>query len=171
MSLQEIVDDYRARFQRRAHVELEYFRRQPTLEEAIGQAAVARFRGRKLSHQRRLKESTLSESRARLLANTASLRSATSFEELFERIDELISDISGLGELTVYDTALRIGAWLGLCPQRVYLHAGTRKGAARLGLASRAQSLGMDALPHELQALPAREAEDVLCIYKDRLRG
>ena len=39
-----------------------------------------------------------------------------------------------LGELTVYDVAHRIGAYLQLEPDVVYLHRGTRIGARYLGL-------------------------------------
>jgi hypothetical protein len=99
-----------------------------------------------------------------------SLRALTrsgSFEELHDCIDEIIRPISGVGELTVYDTALRIGARRGLYPTKVYLHAGTRIGAKNLGLAWRQPTLDMDDLPLPLQALPAYEVEDVLCIYDD----
>ena len=39
-----------------------------------------------------------------------------------------------MGELVVYDTALRIGARFGLEPEKVYVHRGTREGVRKLGL-------------------------------------
>jgi hypothetical protein len=72
------------------------------------------------------------------------------------------------GSLTVYDTTLRIGARLALEPSKVYLHAGTLAGAKALGLDWRGGTIEMSQLPAELRTLAPREAEDVLCIYKDK---
>jgi hypothetical protein len=81
----------------------------------------------------------------------------------------LTEPIPGIGELTVYDTALRIGAHFGLEPERVYVHAGTREGARALGFENRRTTIDMNELPEPLQRLSAREAEDMLCIYKHSL--
>jgi hypothetical protein len=51
----------------------------------------------------------------------------------------------------------------------IYLHAGTREGARRLGLDTSGPTLGVDEIPKGLCALTPREIEDVLCIYKDAL--
>jgi hypothetical protein len=76
---------------------------------------------------------------------------------------------NGLGSLYAYDTARRLGAKLGVEPQRVYLHAGTRKGAKALGLDYRQASLPVNDFPEPLRVLPADMLESFLCIYKDRL--
>lgn len=81
-----------------------------------------------------------------------------------------IGVLHGIGELTVYDTALRIGAKLGLLPKKVYLHAGTRAGARALGLNWKATSLAVRELPSELLTLTPHEIEDCLCIFKDKLK-
>jgi hypothetical protein len=54
--------------------------------------------------------------------------------ELHALIKRTIHSIGGLRELYTYDMALRIGAFLGLAPEFVYLHRGTRAGARALGL-------------------------------------
>jgi hypothetical protein len=41
-------------------------------------------------------------------------------------------NIKGFGELAVYDCSLRVGSYLNLLPDKIYLHAGTRKGAEAL---------------------------------------
>lgn len=82
----------------------------------------------------------------------------------------LIRPIPKIGELTVYDTALRVGARFGLEPSRVYVHAGTRDGARALGFDGHRQYIEMDELPASSRRLRAREAEDMLCIYKKRLQ-
>ena len=92
-----------------------------------------------------------------------------SFDELIALIHDLTEPIPGIGELAVYDTALRIGARFGLEPTRVYVHAGTRDGARALGFDGRRTTIEMDELPEPLRGLSAREAEDLLCIYKHSL--
>ena len=97
---------------------------------------------------------------------TSRLTACKSFHELHTVIGELLSPISGLGELYIYDTAVRIGAYLGLAPEFVYLHAGTRKGARALGLGRGRAYLEIRELPGPLQALSADEAESFLCIFR-----
>src|SRR5215468_2342022 len=65
----------------------------------------------------------------------------------------------------VYDTALRIGAKLGVFPKEVYLHAGTRVGARKLGLDASKPTVKMSFLPTHLRTLRPHEVEDVLCIF------
>ena len=87
-----------------------------------------------------------------------------------ETIDHMksIGQIEGIGPLTIYDTALRLGAFRGVLPDRVYLHAGTLKGVKNLGLiVGTKKSLAMSELPPEFRKLEAYEVENCLCIYKD----
>jgi hypothetical protein len=168
--LRAIAADYVRRHRRDASRELEYFRNRRLLrtdEDAISRAALAQLpSGKRHSHQRRIPRAALQESRRRLLDNLPGLRQAESFDELFELITTLIQPIPRIGLLTVYDTAVRIGARFGLVPSKVYLHAGTRTGAKALGLDVRAGTLELAQLPAELRTLSAREIEDLLCIYK-----
>jgi hypothetical protein len=69
----------------------------------------------------------------------------------------------------VYDTALRIGAKLGLEPDVVYLHRGTRSGVKVLGMDAGRPFVRPDELPDELRVLRPHEIEDCLCIYKVEL--
>src|SRR6185503_10831870 len=77
----------------------------------------------------------------------------------------------GVGPLTVYDTAVRIGNFLHLQPKTVYLHAGARDGARALGPDLYARTLAKDALPIEMQCLTPDEIEDCLCIFKRRFKA
>lgn len=52
----------------------------------------------------------------------------------FNEENNKFQHVVGIGELTEYDIALRIGVCLGIYPEKVYLHAGTRKGAKKLGI-------------------------------------
>jgi len=165
-----VVRDYLRRFRSRAAAELNSFESEPTLSSAITRAAAAeRPDGRRYDHQRRLSQSTLREVERSL--SGVPLGSCQSFEELHTEIERRILPIRGVGELMVYDTALRIGAKLGLLPNRVFLHRGTRLGARALALDWRARLLEPSALPPALRSRPPHEVEDILCIYKAHLRG
>jgi len=105
-----------------------------------------------------------------LLANAQRIRQSKSFDDLFNLVDTGLEPVSGIGELYVYDTSLRIGAKQNLLPQMVYLHAGTRIGARALGLKIQAVALKPLAFPPEFRQLEPHEIEDVLCIFKDEIK-
>lgn len=172
MTLQEIVDDYRARFQARARAELDAFRKEPTLEAAVRRACLTLdSKGRRESHHRRRQGDHLDAGVERLLAHLDEIQTVGNFAKLHALCERLLGlSLQGLGPLYVYDTALCIGAKLGHLPKVVYLHAGTRDGAAALGLQGD-RTLLMSQLPPELRALEPYEVEDVLCIYKAQLRN
>src|SRR3954451_9925540 len=107
----DVVDTYAAWGRRGANVELEHFRRQPTLEDAVSEASLASFRGKKLDHQRRVPVAVLEQSCRPLLADKEHLRNSSSFDDLFCEVEARSRPIHGIGELTVYDTALRISAY------------------------------------------------------------
>jgi len=77
--------------------------------------------------------------------------------------------VDGLGELYAYDTALRIGSFIGTFPETVYLHAGARVGAKALGVDTKVKSVELRSLPKPFHSLEPHQAEDVLCIYKKLL--
>jgi hypothetical protein len=164
------VDEYIRDHRNRATTELQVFTTAfDSDEDAVECAALARFPNRtRHPHQRRVARMALKESRCRLLEILPELRASTSFDGLFARVEARIRPIRGIGELTVYDTALRIGARFGLEPARVYLHAGTRVGATKLGVDPRRRTIDVTEFPAPMARLSAREAEDLLCIYKHR---
>lgn len=97
----------------------------------------------------------------------------STFYELFSKLRNVAQTVSGIGPLTTYDIAWRIGARLGLAPQKVYLHAGARKGAIALQLNVRDHTIPRSELVQEyppLAQLDCAEIEDFLCIYKEMLR-
>lgn len=173
-NLDVIVRLYRQRNLAKAVGELRSFAAM-TFEDALHHAGLAqRFNPKKElwvrhDHQRRIPRLALHAARRRLRA--APLRKVGSFHELFSIVDSALGGIPGIGELMVYDTALRIGANLGLQPDRVYLHCGTRRGARALGLNWRAEWLLPPELPKEFRSLPAWQVEDILCIFKDWFTG
>ena len=167
-NISAIVNDYIKCYRKGAENELRWFAIQQSLSDAVSLAALAEGpSGKRLDHQRRIPGAVLKESCRRLLRTLKKLQSVNSFEDLFDIVESTIGGIHGIGELTVYDTSLRIGAKLKLEPNCIYLHAGTRIGARKLRVGTSEQTIQVDKLPRPLKRLKAREIEDVLCIYKE----
>jgi hypothetical protein len=167
--LRDVVDAYISDHRRRAKATLTIYAHLPTLKDAVRRAAWAERPDRKREdHQRRLSRSSLGEAERRLDANP--IRGVRSFEDLHAFLERTIGDVPGIGELMVYDTALRIGARLGVEPRLVFLHAGTREGARALGLRTINGYLRPGELPAAFRRLSPREMEDCLCIFKADLK-
>ena len=163
-----VVRAYKLNCRSRSQEELDSFASEIDLSAAIERAGLAqRPDFKRYSHQWRIPGAVLKEASKQL--RRARLERARDFNELYGLVRRTIGSIFGIGELTTYDTALRIGARLGLEPRQVYLHAGTRRGARALGLDSRAATLSMSEIPQALRVLKPREVEDCLCIFKDSL--
>lgn len=170
MSLELIVRAYKSKIRPYAKSELEWFRGQPTLVVAVEKAAMAtNSKGKRHSHQRRLKKADIEKAKLILLTNLNEIEACKSFDEIFSLLEELVRPIKGIGELYVYDTALRIGGYLNLYPTEVYLHAGARTGARRLGFDGKESPIAVSRFPDVLRELEPREIEDLLCIFKDEL--
>ena len=168
-SLTAIVADYRKRFglDRKAH--LDRYRAMPDLKTATRNAGLAlRDDGKREAHQRRITSATLRAFERALQRRAKRIAAARSFEALFLLVGE--SMVPGIGPLTHYDTALRVGAFLGLEPEAVYVHAGAAKGARELDLPIVDGRVERRDLPPPLRRLAPDEVEDCLCIYKGSLR-
>lgn len=167
-NLQWIVQDFIIVYRERSARELRFYKIQPTLERAIEVAALAQLpSGKRHPHQRRIPQAVLEEVRDCLLSTN--LQAYKTFSELIAAVKLHISNIKGIGDLTVYDTTHRIGAYLGLEPEIVYLHAGTREGARAIGIAKGQKTVRIDELPSPFHMLTPSEVEDCLCLYKDEL--
>jgi len=166
--LPAIVQDYIQHVRQRACEHLAFYAGQPSLGDALDVVATWRNPEGKIErHQRRLRRDV--KRVAGELIRQLELRAATSFEAVFQRVQEALGGVNGAGDLVVYDVALRLAAVLGLPPQRVYLHRGSRAGARALGIRTKERSLPLDAFPPEFRRLHAWEIENLLCVYKDKL--
>lgn len=148
-----IITHYKNNGGKRAEAELKIFRNQPSIVEAIYLAALGnKPNGKRFDHQREIPRIALCESKVRLIREIERLKSVNSFKDLYNVVDQIIGSIKGIGELTTYDTALRIGAKLGLEPQDVYLHAGTREGACKLGIKTKERYISIEKIPEPLRS-------------------
>jgi hypothetical protein len=162
----EVVRAYIRDYRDAAQRERSDYVTQPNLADAVRAAALSKLPGgRRHPHQRRIPGRVLQRA-ATALANTN--LPVAPFEDLHQAVRRTIGPLRGIGELAVYDVAYRIGAHLGLEPDLVYLHAGTREGARALGLGGAAVS--KSELPNAFHRLSCGEIEDCLCIYKNDLR-
>ena len=123
--------------------------------------------GKRFSHQRRIPGPVLARARDVLLQ--LDYRGLKTFSELYELVAQTLRPIPGIGLLTIYDTAHRLGAYLKFSPEHVYLHAGVRVGAKALALPEWKDKLPMSAFPKAFQRLRPEQVEDCLCIYKSDL--
>jgi len=146
---------------------IEHSVNQSSLSDAI-KAAASCFdhNGRKHPHQYRLQIQHLKQYEDSLLLHLNAIQNVQHFSQLIRIVEN--AKVKGIGELAIYDTAVRIGAYLNLFPDLIYLHAGARIGAQ--GILGKLDSDVLDkrALPEpfSLSDLTCYELEDILCIYK-----
>lgn len=125
--------------------------------------------GKKHFHQRRLNNQVMQSVKNKLLARSSEIKTCLKFNEIINIVKE--TSEKGFGELAIYDTALRIGAFLNVYPDEVYLHAGTLKGVKAMGLNISSGTISFNNTPSALKNLKAYEIEDFLCIYKKQLQN
>ena len=169
MKWETIIRSYKLNNRPNKQNELNWFRQQSSLEAAINLATKAKDEdGKHYSHQRRIPQTAILEANQLLLEKHNVLQECKSFHELWLLIRETLISVRGIRELYIYDTALRIGAYLNFFPDRVYLHRGTLEGAKAFGFVTKKQEwLSLDELPKSFSELSAHEIEDMLCIYKN----
>lgn len=170
MTFDEIVSAYIREYRDDARREMRFFKIQRHASEVIRKAALCELPdGKRHPHQYRIPGLSLEEAEARLQAIAKKLERAGDFESLHDLVEAEIASIDRISELTIYDIAHRIGAYLGKTPRLVYLHRGTRIGATAFGL--RGRTIDPKQLPAAFSRLMPAEIEDCLCIYKDELKA
>lgn len=168
--LKNIINHYRKWKGGNPDTWVEHCVAQKDLKNTIIYAALSEnYLGKRNGHQRRLKKLNLEKFAANLVDNIKKIEDARTFDELLKIVESC--RIKGVGELACYDAANRIGAKLGLSPDLIYLHAGTRRGAEKLlGKRLKGKSIRKTDLPNTFQGddITPAEIEDILCIYKNR---
>jgi hypothetical protein len=120
---------------------------------------------RKHPHQYRIKNKTLDNFCDNVMSKKNEILKSTDFAQLYNVIKK--SKINGIGDLTIYDTAHRIGKHLEILPNKVYIHCGTKIGAERI-LKNKIRNKFIDkSMFKKFSDLTCEEIEDILCIYKD----
>lgn len=166
-TLDAIVDQYELEIAPRRREALARFKAMPDLQTVIHHAAMAIGPDGKMErHQRRVGEERLRLFEAALQAKRSQIARAKSFEELYALVWS--NRFPRVGRLATYDTSIRIGVFLGLTPEVVYVHCGAANGACELGLLIVRGRVELRHLPEPLRRLSPDEVEDCLFIYKGR---
>jgi hypothetical protein len=109
-----------------------------TLQRAIHRACMSRGEDGKLwHHQGRVWQKNLEayEVTLREPLYYKGIMNSEHFWELMVWCRKAAEDTPGIGPVTEYDVAARLGAWLGLEPEHLYFHAGVTEGLRALGVA------------------------------------
>ena len=168
--LNQIIDAYKEAYGPELDRVGYYAEQQKTLLSTIQVATQCKDSdGRRDPHQNRIRKITLDLWSEALTTQVSRIRTASSFDQLHSIVKG--AKIDGVGELTIYDSANRIGLFLKIRPDRIYLHAGTRDGLRNLMGSAKGPYIYKEALPNELQQseLSCSAIENLLCIYKDAL--
>ncbi|ELB2831610.1 hypothetical protein QNE33_004749 [Vibrio alginolyticus] len=120
---------------------------------------------------RGIEVSKLNDMSTKLLKNVTVISQTESFDDIYEIVKK--EKISGFGTLAIYDTSVRIGSYLNISPNHVYLHAGAQQGMSNLedkalvaSGASEKAKVPVAELPEALKKLHPIQIENFLCLYK-----
>lgn len=143
----------------------EYCVEAPTVAEALVRAVRSiRPNGKMHNHQSKVSKS-LPKFEYRLMRSVDALaRECENFNQLYWAINSMRTE--GIGPMTVYDVSVRFGAKLGLIPEKIYIHAGTKAGLQALGIETKDDSVPMELLPYPLRHRVPDVVEDFLCTYR-----
>lgn len=116
-------------------------------------------------HQRRIPNSVLNKFSNKLLKKKKEIQEVKNFESLYLIIGN--NKIKGIGDLTVYDTTLRIGFYLKIYPTKLFVQAGSKVGYMRLVNVSHVSNpVANICIPELLRNIKKYHLENFLCIYK-----
>ncbi len=128
-------------------------------------------------HQRCISGVARKQFASDLQKNQAAIYDSKDFNNLYKNIEKFCKK-GEIGELTIYDTAMRLGAFLekqknkSFKPKKVFLYNGAMKGAVVLfekgWLKEPSNRMSLSAFKKLFPQKKAWEVEEILCIYKDK---
>jgi hypothetical protein len=150
-----------------------------TFAEAVWIACASRRRNGKMhSHQTKVSVGARRQFGWEIIGQVGSLVNNLVERNSFDDFYDILRKIrpAGIGPLTTYDVGTRIGAYLRLEPDKIYLHTGARLGWDAMWGERRTAGVydgrvGRNFWPPALLQLSADMAEDFLCTYRDALKG
>jgi hypothetical protein len=167
--LERIIDNYKKQKNRPVDYHVQFCLDQENLKDAIEAAARAVDDYGKIHfHQRRVAKADLMALAEKLMSLENEFANAKNFDKIYEIIKK--TNQSGINEITVFDTAFRIGSYLNLFPDKIYLTSGTRIGAEHLlgKLDNRNTLLPTDfPSPFQRKDLSIADIEDILYVCRN----
>jgi hypothetical protein len=145
-----------------------------TLEEAIHRACMSRGENGTLwHHQGRVWLVNLEAYEVKLNEPLyyGGIEESEHFWELFIWCRKAAAETHGIGPVTEYDVAARLGAWLDLEPEHLYFHAGVTEGLRALGVnvPRGVYCLDRERLPQFFQDKNLDIVESFLCGYRSEI--
>lgn len=138
-SIRALWNDYMRRYVNagRGDPALPWTLKAETLGDAIHRACMSRGEDGKLwHHQGRVWQKNLEAFERRLFSDYFDkIENSEHFWELMIHIRNAAEETPGIGPVTEYDVAMRLGGWLDLEPEHLYFHAGVTEGLRALGVA------------------------------------
>jgi hypothetical protein len=148
---------------------VKYVLEQKSIGDAINTAVMSKDKNeKKHSHQRRLQNNCLEDYAQKLLEIKNQISQVKSFNSLYILLEQ--NRIHGVGELLIYDVSVRIGEYLKIYPETIYIHAGTKTGLQNLLKRKIPEKqIKKEMLPEPFCSsdLTPGQLEDFFCIYKD----
>jgi hypothetical protein len=174
-SLADLVKDWDDRYihgpeKHRRDPVVQFCAEAKNLTEAIKRACASRgANGKMFNHQSKVKEMDRQIFASNIIRYQKLLEDQRcNFDELHDILERIAP--AGIGPVTIYDVATRIGAFLGREPQSLYLHAGVRIGIEALyGKPIADKRILKQNWPVALRSMPADQVEDFLCCYREFL--
>jgi hypothetical protein len=179
-TLDDVVEDYKVRFsfsQASARNSVghddpvvDYCKEAPNLATAIGRACDGRRHDGKLFKKGScVRTESKKELANKLRAKIETLRNAKDFEHIYGVVEA--TQVWGIGRMSVYAIAERIGAYLGIKPKAyLYLHAGPLEGWKRLmGYEPANGRVAVSVLPKPFRTIELYHVENLLCEYRELL--
>ena len=176
--LDSLVDDWIWRFGRKGkskHMRdevVDFCAAARTIDEAIDRACSSlRPNGKIHNHQSRVRGDCrrMYAFKIKKYIDTVDINN---FDELHDWLEDIA--INGIGPVTIYDVATRIGAYLKMEPTSLYLHAHVRVGWNKLHGTRRVPEINgrvpREMLPKPLHRIPADQVEDMLCAYAEYIK-
>jgi len=172
IKIRNIINHYKSYRESDPDTWLEFSATQSNLKDAIKVSSLCINQcNKRHPHQYRIKSKSLKELCDKLLKQITFIEESKDFDELFSIIDR--TTVYGIGDLTKYDVAQRIGKYLKLFPTKIYVHSGTKIGAQYLIGKIKSRTITKEQLPAIFNDgnLSCSEIEDILCIYKERFKS
>jgi hypothetical protein len=148
---------------------VKYVLEQKNIEDVIITAVRSRDKdGKKHPHQKRLQNDYLENYVQKLLKIKNKIAQIESFNSLYMLLEG--NKVHGVGEMLFYDVSVRIGEYLKMYPETIYVHAGTRTGLKNLlEREIHEKQIKKEILPEPFRSsdLTPGQLEDFFCRYKD----